>query len=123
MGGVCLPLRAGQQAVGAMFINVFLPRELTGGELRMLNALTEIGGDAIHRMQLHELTLQQVERLEALHKMKMAISGSLDLRVTLNLVLDQVVKQLEIDAADVLYWNAEPIVLSSLPGAAPFDWN
>jgi len=102
MGGVCLPLRAGQQAVGAMFINVFLPRELTGGELRVLNALTEIGGDAIHRMQLHELTLQQVDRLEALHKIEMAISGSLDLRVTLSVVLDQAIKQLEIDAADVL---------------------
>ena len=102
MGGVCLPLQAGQQAVGAMFINVFLPRELTGGELRVLNALTEIGGDAIHRMQLHELTLQQVDRLEALHKIEMAISGSLDLRVTLSVVLDQAIKQLEIDAADVL---------------------
>jgi putative nucleotidyltransferase with HDIG domain len=102
MGGVCLPLRAAQQAVGAMFINVFLPRELTGGELRVLNALTEIGGDAIHRMQLHELTLQQLNRLEALHKIEMAISGSLDLRVTLSVVLDQAIKQLEIDAADVL---------------------
>ncbi len=102
MGGVCLPLRAAQQAVGAMFVNVFLPRELTGGELRVLNALTEIGGDAIHRMQLHEMTLQQVNRLEALHKIEMAISGSLDLRVTLSVVLDQAIKQLEIDAADVL---------------------
>ena len=102
MGGVCLPLRAAQQAVGAMFINVFLPRELTAGELRVLNALTEIGGDAIHRMQLHELTLQQLNRLEALHKIEMAISGSLDLRVTLSVVLDQAIKQLEIDAANVL---------------------
>ena len=102
MGGVCLPLRAAQQAVGAMFINVFLPRELTGGELRILNALTEIGGDAIHRMQLHEQTLRQIDRLEALHKIEMAISGSLDLRVTLSVVLDQAIKQLEIDAADVL---------------------
>ncbi|MEO5886570.1 MAG: HD domain-containing phosphohydrolase [Anaerolineales bacterium] len=102
MGGICLPLRAAQQAVGAMFINVFLPRELTGGELRILNALTEIGGDAIHRMQLHETTLRQVDRLEALHKIEMAISGSLDLRVTLSVVLDQAIKQLEIDAADVL---------------------
>ncbi|MDQ3007089.1 MAG: response regulator, partial [Chloroflexota bacterium] len=102
MGGVCLPLRAAQQAVGAMFINVFLPRELTGGELRVLNALTEIGGDAIHRMQLHEITLRQVDRLEALHKIDMAISGSLDLRVTLSVVLDQAIQQLEIDATDVL---------------------
>ena len=102
MGGVCLPLRAAQQAVGVMFINVYLPRELTGGELRVLNALTEIGGDAIHRMQLHELTLQQLNRLEALHKIEVAISGSLDLRVTLSVVLDQAIKQLEIDATNVL---------------------
>ena len=102
MGGVCLPLLAAQQAVGAMFINVFLPRELTDGELRVLNALAEIGGNAIHRMQLHELSLQQVDRLEALHKIDMAISGSLDLRVTLSVLLDQTIKQLNVDAADVL---------------------
>lgn len=102
MGGVCLPLQAAEQMVGAMFINVYLPRELTEGELRVLNALTEIGGNAIHRMQLHELTLQQVDRLDALHKIDLAISGSLDLRVTLNIVLDEAIKQLGIDAAAVL---------------------
>jgi PAS domain S-box-containing protein len=101
-GGVCMPLHAAEKIVGVMFINVALPRELTSLELRVLNTLASIGGNTINSMKLYEQTVRQLERLGALREIDLAISNSLDLRLTLRTVLAQLVKQLGADAADVL---------------------
>ena len=42
-------------------------------------------------MSLHEQTVKQLERLGALRAIDIAISGSIDLRLSLNIVLEQVV--------------------------------
>jgi putative nucleotidyltransferase with HDIG domain len=102
VGGACIPLHTEDSIVGVMMIHVTLPRELTRGELRILNALAEIGGNSIHRMHLHEQTVKQLERLAALRSIDLAISSVFDLQVTLTIVLNEVIKQLKVDAACVL---------------------
>ncbi|HKK27516.1 MAG TPA: HD domain-containing phosphohydrolase [Gemmatimonadota bacterium] len=47
----------------------------------------------------------QVRRILALREIDVAITASLDLSITLNVVLDQVLEHLEVDAADVLLLN------------------
>jgi len=79
-----------------------LPRELTKGEIRILNALAEIGGNSIHRMYLHEQTIKQLERLAALRSIDLAISSVFDLQITLTILINEVIKQLDVDAASVL---------------------
>ena len=102
IGGACVPLRAEENIVGVMFVNVKLPRELTPGELRIINALAEIGGNSIHRMYLHEQTVKQLERLAALRSIDLAISSVFDLQITLTILINEVIKQLNVDAASVL---------------------
>jgi len=102
VGGACVPLHTEDSIVGVMFINVTLPRELTMGEIRILNALAEIGGNSIHRMHLHEQTVKQLEHLAALRSIDLAISSVFELQVTLSIVINEVVKQLQVDAACVL---------------------
>lgn len=102
VGGACVPLHAEENIVGVMFINVTLPRELTNGEIRILNALAEIGGNSIHRMYLHEQTIKQLERLAALRSIDVAISSVFDLQITLTILINEVIKQLNVDAASVL---------------------
>jgi putative nucleotidyltransferase with HDIG domain len=102
IGGVCVPLHTVQNVVGVMFINVPLPRQLRTGEIRIINALAEIGGNSIHRMYLHEQTVKQLERLAALRSIDLAISNILDLQITLKIVLNEVIKQLNVDAASIL---------------------
>jgi len=58
--------------------------------------------DITERKHADEQLQHQVERLAALRAIDMAITGSLDLRVTLNIILDQVLRQLGVDAAAVL---------------------
>ncbi|HLO16330.1 MAG TPA: HD domain-containing phosphohydrolase [Anaerolineales bacterium] len=102
IGGACVPLHAEERIVGVMFINVTLPREFTKGEIRILKALAEVGGNSIHRMQLHEQTVKQLERLAALRSIDLAISNILDIQITLKIVINEVIQQLGIDAASVL---------------------
>jgi putative nucleotidyltransferase with HDIG domain len=102
IGGACVPLHAEDSIVGVMFVNVKVPRELTHGEIRILNALAEIGGNSIHRMYLHEQTVKQLERLAALRSIDLAISSVFDLQITLTILINEVIKQLNVDAASVL---------------------
>ena len=101
-GGVCIPLHANENLVGVLCVYVRLPREITPGEMRILNALAEIGGNAIHRMRLHEQTVKQLDRLDALRSIDLVISNTFDLQVTLNILISQIIKQLEVDAVSVL---------------------
>jgi PAS domain S-box-containing protein len=54
---------------------------------------------------------RQLERLASLRTIDQAITGSMDLNVTLNVVLDQVVNRLGVDAAAVLLLNPHSQVL------------
>jgi PAS domain S-box-containing protein len=49
---------------------------------------------------------RQIQRIQALRSIDLAITGSLDLRVTLNILLDQVTTHLRVDGAAVLLLNS-----------------
>jgi PAS domain S-box-containing protein/putative nucleotidyltransferase with HDIG domain len=53
----------------------------------------------------------QLARLNALHNIDNAIKSSVDLQVTMNVFLDEVVAQLEVDAACVLLFNSHTLML------------
>ncbi|MEP7355888.1 MAG: PAS domain S-box protein, partial [Anaerolineales bacterium] len=99
----CLPLIANGQTTGALWVG--RATAFTAGELRLLIALTNIAANALHRVTLHEQVEQRLERLAALRAIDRAIGASLDLRVALNVLLDQVMGQLAVDAAAVLLLN------------------
>lgn len=103
--GACLPIQTEAEVIGVMFVAVQQPREFTAAEVRLLTTLAEIAGNAIHRMRLREQTEQRLHRLTALRAIDQAISSSLDLKVTLHIVLDQVVSQLNVEAAAILLFN------------------
>jgi len=58
--------------------------------------------DISERKRAQERLKMQLDRLAALRSIDMAITASLDLRVTFSVFLDQVITQLSVDAADVL---------------------
>jgi PAS domain S-box-containing protein len=107
MGGACIPLHASDRVIGALLITVRQPRELSTDEVHLLNTFAEIGGSAIHRMRLLEQSMKQVDRLSSLRAIDLAISNSLDLRVSINTVLEQVLAQLNVDAACVLLMHSD----------------
>ncbi len=116
LSAVCLPLRAADKVIGAMLITTQLPHEFMSSDIRILMALGQIGGSAIHRTSLYEQTVNQLGRLAALRTIDMAITSSLDLGLTLNVVLDQVIGQCSVDAADILLLKPELQILDFASG-------
>jgi len=59
---------------------------------------------------------RQLQRLGALREIDLAITSSLDLRVTLDVILDQVTSRLQVDAAGVLLLNPRTQLLEHAAG-------
>ncbi len=105
----CVSLMARGQAIGVVMVGCNV--EISEQEVRLLTAVADMAANAIHRATLHEQMERQVQRLMALHTIDTAISASLDLRLTLNVLLDNVIAQLSIDAADVLLFKPDSHML------------
>ena len=104
------PLATREQIIGALFIarqSTSIPNE----DLRLLNTIGELAASAIHRASLHEQTRRRLEQLSTLHNIDRAISSSFDLRLTLNIVLDELRQQAGVGAASVLFLNQHLMTL------------
>jgi HD-GYP domain-containing protein (c-di-GMP phosphodiesterase class II) len=116
------PLIAQKQTIGALWIGrgqsgqSALYAEITSDELRLLTAIADIAANAIHRVTLHEQTERRLRHVQALHANDRAISASLDLRLTLTVLLEQVTTQLGVDAAAVLLLHAPTQTLEYAAG-------
>jgi PAS domain S-box-containing protein len=96
----CAPLKVKERPIGTL--TVARPDAFADDELRLLMAVADMAASALHRAALHEQTQQRLQRLTALRMIDIAITASLDLEVTLNVVLDHATRQLNIHAADIL---------------------
>ena len=79
----------------------------TGGHYRALVCFNDI----TERKQTEQRVDRQLKRLSALHTIDKAINSSFELRTTLEIFLNEVITQLEADAAAVLLFNKETIKL------------
>ena len=67
--------------------------------------------DITDRKRIELETFQRLQNIQALQKIDQAIAGSFDLRLTLNVVLEQVKTQLNVDAVSILLFNTITNVL------------
>lgn len=111
-GVVSVPIRAADNVIGAISISTQRPNELSSNEIHLLNTLSEIAGNAIQRTMFHQQTERRLQHLTALSEIDKAISTSFDLNTSLGTLLNHVVGQLGIDAADVLLFDANSLVLN-----------
>ena len=88
----------------------------TAGKLRLIGSIIEQVNGALQRAKLREQTKGQLSQLQALHNIDTSISSSMDLRVTLEILLKHVTTQLKVDAADVLLFNPHSRMLEYAAG-------
>jgi PAS domain S-box-containing protein len=95
-----------------------IPVEVSG-------TIVERGGKRFTQLFFRDISLRKaaedqaqkrLQRLAALHAIDMIISSSLDLRITLSEVLDLVISQLHVDAANVLLLNTDTQTLTYAAG-------
>lgn len=70
-----------------------------------LIGLIHVVKDITERKKAEEYVQKQFEHMTALRSIDIAISSTMDLRVTLHILLDQVVSQLKADAAGILLYD------------------
>jgi PAS domain S-box-containing protein/putative nucleotidyltransferase with HDIG domain len=100
---VCVPLITQEQTSGVLLVG--RKTDISQPEVSLLTAVADLAANALRRASLHEQTEQHLQRLAALHTIDAAINASLDSRVTLEVLLDQVISQLRVDACAILLLN------------------
>lgn len=97
-----VPLINKGEVIGAISVQCFNANVYSETQQRLLESMAAQLAVALTNVRLIEQTQNQVERLAALHDIDTAINSSLDLRVIMNILLDQVIQRLQVDAAVVL---------------------
>ena len=77
-------------------------RNFTEDELLLLHGLADQAALAIINTRLYKDARRRLENLQALRAIDIAIANNHDLQGTLNVLLDQITKQLQVDAAVIL---------------------
>ncbi len=99
---LCVPIQSNDQLLGVINIESVDRAAFDENDQRLLMTLAGQLATAIERARLFHTVGQQVKRLQTLRTIDRAISSSLDLGVTLNIILDQTTSQLGVDAANIL---------------------
>ena len=111
-----VPLIVKGYAIGGISVQSFEANVFNENHQRLLESMAAQVAIALDNTRLLEQTQEQLNRLAALHDIDLVINSSLDLRVTLNILLDQVVEKLNIDAASVLLFNPRTQMLEYTAG-------
>ena len=106
-----VPLVTRGYVIGAISVETYDANKYNENHRRLLESIAAQAAIALDNARLLEQTHNQIERLAALHDIDLVINSSLDLRVTLNILLDQVVEKLSVDAAAVLLLNPRSQIL------------
>ncbi len=104
--GIYAPLIVHSRSIGVLSahrgkVDAFPPRDV-----KVLTIIAGYLAGAFEVARLYEETDHRLHQLQALREIDVAITGSLDVRVTLNVLLENVISQLHVDAADVLLLNS-----------------
>ncbi len=101
-----VPLVTRREAIGVLVVQSYNEGvRYTESDKEILEFVSTQIAMAIQRKRSQEQVQRQIQRLSALRTIDLAISGSVDLKVTLDILMDQVITKLHVDAADVFVFN------------------
>jgi putative nucleotidyltransferase with HDIG domain len=114
---LCVPLRGQGRAIGTLT----LMREsgeppFTLSDQSFLQELADRAALAILNTRLYVDNMRRLEYVQALREIDMAIAGSVDLHVTLRVILEKAMAQLYMDAVDILIFNPHAQTLNFVAG-------
>ncbi len=113
-----VPMLYGGELIGVLTADEIgeSTRTFSEADERLLSLFASQAAGAIHSARLYQETVQRLDHLQALRAIDQAISSSLDMRTTLNILLTQTIAQLDVDAADVLLLNPDSNQLKLVSG-------
>jgi len=100
-----VPLLVNDRVIGVINVESDQAANFSADDERLLATFANQAAIAIENANLLAETSTQVQRLSSLRKIDETINASLDLNMTTTIILEQVLKQLNIDSADILLFN------------------
>ena len=99
-----VPMIYGGELIGVLSVDEIedSERKYTEADERLLSLFASQAAAAIHSARLREDAINRLQHLQTLRTIDKAITSSLDINITLNILLNHVLSQLNVDAADVL---------------------
>lgn len=110
-GGISVPVRTMSETIGVLSVAVQSPQKIKTHHQRLITTIAEIAGNALHRSNLYERSEEQIRRLTTLREMDMAITSSLDLNITLNIITEHLITKMGVSAAAILVFNPDSQML------------
>ncbi len=99
-----VPMLYGGELIGVLTVDEIgdSNRKFTESDERLLSLFASQAAGALHSARLRDEALQRLQHLQTLRTIDKAITSSLDLGITLNILLTHVNTQLEVDASSIL---------------------
>jgi PAS domain S-box-containing protein len=90
----------------------YIERDSSGQAIRLIGAMSDITS----RKQAEERIRHQLQQLNALRAIDLAISSTFDMKASLDVLLDKVTGQLKVSAAAVLLFHQPALILDYIAG-------
>ncbi len=118
-GSLYTPLVIGKRVLGVLRLSLGENPDLLSGEDMLLNVIANLLAAALENTRLFFELRRQLEHIRTLHMVERAVTASVDLRVTLNIILKQIRAHLKADLAAIFlseYFN-QRLPCTTLDGA------
>jgi putative nucleotidyltransferase with HDIG domain len=118
-----VPIRAGDDVIGALLINRQSPQSFSAEDTRLLTTLAEIAGNAIHRMLSYEEVQRRADEFRVLYDTANELAGQTGLPAVLETILRQAVSLLRTSHATISLYDParqelEVVAEKNLPALA-----
>ena len=100
-----IPLKVGDNVIGVIDIQSGEPDAFKPDDERLMSTFAERAALALEHARLYAQTEQRMQHLSSLRTIDMTISSTFDIYLTLGILLDQLIQQMGVDAADVLLFD------------------
>jgi len=100
-----VPLRSGDRILGAIDLQNQSLNAYSDDDIRLIELIASQAALMVEHVRLYQQTDHRLHQLTVLSNIDAAIASSLDLRVTLNILVSQISTHLETDAVDVMLLN------------------
>ena len=111
-----VPIISSSKVLGVVQVRSRLPRRYTPSDARLLGLVANTAAVAMQNARLFDQLEERVEQFSSLHSIDLVIGSTTDLRVSLQVVLESIVRLLKVDAASILLYNPGTLNLEYVGG-------
>ncbi len=102
---LAIPLKIGERVIGVIDVQSAESGAFNADDERLMTIFSERAALALEHARLYAQTERRMQNLMSLRTIDTAISSSVNIDFTLGILLDQMIRQLGVHAADILIFN------------------